>query len=226
MCDVVPPMPRCQPCVAEEQEELREKLELTPDHPLLMTRLEQLEEDHLLSVQAMGELEEDRQRTLTAGEDMRPLSDEQTRRFGLLNVRELQARRYLPRVAGQVNFTTWDVEPLLSDTWAFNPSVAVRRRLAANPSVPAEVLSVLARDYDRDVLDGVMSNPARDWVCFFRVVVNPHAKGGMAEIRCLLQATSLPSAPGEDPAVDAAMTVVMDEMTVEEKVRLISFLRA
>ena len=222
MCDVAVPLPKCATCVAEEQAELREKLSLTTDHSLITARLEQLEEDALLTDDAMAALEEERLEAVRVGTGLGAVQSEQSRRYDLLRERKLQARDYLPREAGVQDFRKWDMETLLSDTWAFNPSPAVRRRLAGNPTLPVGVLAVLARDHDRDVLGRVMENPNAEWVCFFRVAGNPHAKGGMAEILCGLKAMFLPETPEENPAVDAAMA----DLTLEEKLQVVRFLNS
>ena len=220
MCDVAVPLPRCTDCNDAERAVLAEKLRLTPKHPLIEARLAQLDVDELLSVEALASLSARRVAAIEAGEDFRDLNRQETERHGMRRERELQARSHLVAIALTEDFGAYPLDLVLS-AWASHPSPAVRRRVASNPKTPVKALEVLARDYDRDVLGAVMSNPAHGWGCFFRVAANPHAAGGMAEVLCLLTAATLPPAPDDREHVDAALA----ELSATEKLNIVRFLR-
>lgn len=219
MCDVAVPLPKCADCVATERAELEDKLLLTPWHPLIEARLKQLDEDELLRDAALAALDAERAVVARSGGVARELSKRQSELTVKRQEREMWAGRSRLLVASNDDLSTYPLDVVLS-AWASHPSVKLRRRLAANSSVPAPVLEVLARDYDRDVLANVMLNPNRSWGCFFRVAANPHAVGGLAEVLCLLTAATLPPPETERAASDEAL----EALTVTEKFRLVRFL--
>lgn len=219
MCDVAVPLPKCADCVATERAVLRDKLLLTPGHPLIEARLKQLAEDELLRDDALAALDAERAAVARSGGVTRELSQRQSELCVKRQERQMWAGRSRLLVASNDDFSTYPLDVVLSD-WASHPSVELRRRLAANSSVPMPVSEVLARDYDRDVLANVMRNPNRSWGCFFRVAANPHAVGGLAEVLCLLTAATMPPPEAERAASDEAL----EGLTVTERLRLVRFL--
>lgn len=223
MCDVVVPMPKCSDCVAVEVRLLKEKLRVTPEHPLIEARLLQLSEDELLTAEVLSDLREQAAAAVLEGEDgdvVRSLISEESRRLNAVRGRELVARSVFVKIAHTEDFSGYPLDAV--EAVASHPNSVVRRRLASNPSTPVEVLELLARDYDRDVLGAVMMNPNHNWDCFFRVAANPHAVGGLAEVFCLTEAMLLPPSSDERDAVDRALA----GLTVSEKVRVSQFLAA
>lgn len=113
MCDVAVPLPKCEDCVATERAVLRDKLLLTPGHPLIEARLKQLAEDELLRDDALAALDAERAAVARSGGVTRELSQRQSELCVKRQERQMWAGRSRLLVASNDDFSTYPLDVVL-----------------------------------------------------------------------------------------------------------------